>query len=265
MILRPSTLLAFHDLLKKRRSCLLYLSSSKRKPGPKGPLRAVIPAIVEWKRRNPRFGCPQIAQQINQALGIEIDKDVVRHILAAHYRPGPGGGVPSWLTFLGHTKNSVCSVDLFRPEPVLLQNHWVLIVTDQFTHRIIGFGVHTGEGDGAALWRMFNRAISRASPPRSLSTAHDPLFQYHRWKANLRILDSEDIKTVPCKSLSHAFVLEKKRAEFRAHYNECRVHGSLDGNTPATFGGECVTKQAALSRFRRETHCHGLHQLPVAA
>ena len=38
---------------------------------------------------------------------------------------------------------------------------------DQYTRRIIGFGVHAGTIDGAALCRMFNRAISLA---RALSS-----------------------------------------------------------------------------------------------
>jgi hypothetical protein len=67
------------------------------------------------KRRNPRFGCPRIAQQINKTFGIDIDKDVVRRVLAAHYRPSSGGGGPSWLTVLSHTKDSLWSVDLCAP------------------------------------------------------------------------------------------------------------------------------------------------------
>jgi len=61
VIIRPSTLLKFHDALKKRNYRLLYSSGSKGKPGPKGPSRELIQAIVELKRRNPRFGCPRIA------------------------------------------------------------------------------------------------------------------------------------------------------------------------------------------------------------
>ena len=38
------------------------------------------------KQRNPAWGCPRIAQQIALAFGIEVDKDMVRRILAAHYR-----------------------------------------------------------------------------------------------------------------------------------------------------------------------------------
>ena len=56
VILRPSTLLNFHNILKKRKYRLLYTARSKGKPGPKGPSQVLIEAIVELKRRNTRFG-----------------------------------------------------------------------------------------------------------------------------------------------------------------------------------------------------------------
>ena len=111
------------------------------------------------KRRNPTCGCTRIAQQIALAFDLPIDKDVVRRILASHYRPGKNRGGPSWLTFLGHLKDSLWSLDLFRCESATLWTHWVLVVMDQYTRRIIGFGVHAGTVDGVALCRMFNRAI----------------------------------------------------------------------------------------------------------
>jgi hypothetical protein len=43
--------------------------------------------VVEMKQRNPIWGSPRIAQQIALAFHIQIDKDVVRRILARHYRP----------------------------------------------------------------------------------------------------------------------------------------------------------------------------------
>ena len=58
----------------------------------------------EMKQRNPNWGCPRIAQQIALAFRIQIDKDVVRRILAQRYRPGQDSGGSSWLTFLGHMK-----------------------------------------------------------------------------------------------------------------------------------------------------------------
>ena len=65
VIIKPSTLLHFHNALKKRKYCLLYSPRGGGKPGPKGPSKEVIGAIVEMKQRNPRYGCPRIAQQIN--------------------------------------------------------------------------------------------------------------------------------------------------------------------------------------------------------
>ena len=206
VIIKPSTLLKFHQLLKQRRYRLLYASASKAKPGPKGPSKEIVDTVVELEQRNPQFGCPRIAQQINQAFGISIDKDVVRRILAAHYPPDPGGGGPSWLTFLGHTKDSLWSVDLFRCESILLKSHWVLVVMDQFTRRIVGFGVHPGEVDGVSLCCLFNKAISTKGIPQRLSSDNDPLFRYHQWQANLRILDVEEIKSVPYTPTSHPFI-----------------------------------------------------------
>src|ERR1019366_4701203 len=104
---------------------LLFSSSShRRKSGPKGPSAELIAAIVELKRRNPKFGCVRIAQQIAYAFGVEIDKDVVRRVLAMHYRPGDSGtDGPSWLTFIGHVKDSLWCIDMFRCESLLLRSH----------------------------------------------------------------------------------------------------------------------------------------------
>ena len=97
VIVRPSTLLKFHQLLIQRKYRLLYSSCCDCKPGPKGPSKELIDAIIELKQRNPSFGCPRIAQQINLAFGIHIDKDVVRRVLATHYPTNKGNGGPSWL------------------------------------------------------------------------------------------------------------------------------------------------------------------------
>ena len=122
------------------------------------------------KRRNPRYGCPRIAQQINLAFGLELDKDVVRRILATHYQADPSNNGPSWLITIGHAEDSLWSVDLFRCESILLKSHWVMVVMDQYTRRIIGFGVHAGNVDGPVLCRMFNDATSGQGWPKYLSS-----------------------------------------------------------------------------------------------
>jgi hypothetical protein len=86
---------------------------------------------------------------------------------------------------------------------------------DQFTRRIIGFGVHRGTVHGVALCRMFRRAIHRQSLPKYLSSDHDRLYQFHQWQANLRVLEVKEIKTVPHLLLSHPFV-ERLIAPFGA-------------------------------------------------
>jgi putative transposase len=176
-------------------------------------------------------------------------------------------------------KDSLWSVDLFRCESIKLKSHWVMVVMDQFTRRLIGYGI--------ALCCMFNKAISGMGIPKYLNTDHDPLFEYHRWKANLRILDVEEIKAVPYTPISHPFVerligtlrrefldhvlfwnirdLDRKLEEFRDFYNGHRVHASLDGDTPSEISGAAVISRADLHQFCWRTHCRGLFQLPIAA
>ena len=123
-----------------------------------------------------------------------------------HLRPEAGSGGPSWLSFIGHAKDSLWSLDLFRCESAILRTYWVLIVMDQCTRRIVGFAVHPGVVNGIALCRMFNRAIHKQSLPKYLSSDHDPLYRFQQWQANLRVLEIQQIKTVPYVPLSHPFV-----------------------------------------------------------
>ncbi len=123
--------------------------------------------------------------------------------------------------------------------------------------------------------------------PRSLSSEYDPLFTFHRWRAKLRILGIEQIKTMPCVPISHSFVerligtvrrevldhvlfwnasdLERKRQEFRNFYHGHRVHASLDGNTPEPMSGDRFIGSASVDRFAWRSHCRGLLHTPVAA
>jgi putative transposase len=284
IIIKPSTLLSFHNSLKKRKYHLLYSPRGGRKPGPKGPSSEVIEAIVDLKQRNPRYDCPRIAQQINLAFGLGLDKDIVRRILAAHYKPDPSNRGPSWLTTLGHAKDSLWSVDLFRAESITLKTHWIMVVMDQYTRRIIGFAVHAGYVDGQALCRMFNHATAREGRPKRISTDNDPLYQYKQWTANLRVLAIEEIKSLPHVPMSHPFVerligsirrelldqtlfwtasdLEKKLQNYQRYYNEHQCHSSRDGATPIEPG---VDKVIDIHSYRWSKHCRGLFQLPVAA
>jgi hypothetical protein len=125
---RIETVLSLHRALN-RKYRLLFSLKLRQKPGPKGPSAEVIAAVVQMKQRNPTWGCPRIAQQIALAFDIQINKDVVWRILAARYQPEPDSAGPSWLPFLGHMKDSLWSLDLFRCESATL---WMMTANSEF-------------------------------------------------------------------------------------------------------------------------------------
>ena len=176
------------------------------------------------------------------------------------------------------------SIDLFRCESAILRSHWVLVVMDQYTRRIVGFGIHAGTVDGRSLCRMFNHAIRGLSRPTRLSSDQDPLYRFHQWRANLRVLQVTEVKSVPYVPLSHPLVerligtlqtrmrgsaavlglrpdLEDKLVAFQDFYNAHRAHASLDGRTPVPIRKDV----ARLDRYRWDAHCRGLYQTPIAA
>jgi transposase InsO family protein len=284
IVLKPSTIMSFHRALVRRKYQLLFTSKRRGKPGPKGPSPELIAAICEMKRRNPSFGYQRIAQQLSLVLDTEVDKDLVRRVLARHFHPNPGNRNSSWLTFIGHTKASLWSLDFFRCESLVLKSHWVMVVMDQYTRRIVGIAVNAGPLDGPTICRMFGRIMSRAGvTPKAISTDHDPLLEFHRWKGNLRILEIPEFKTVPHVPLSHPFVerligtirrefldqvpfwtstdLERKLNAFSDYYNEARTHRSLDGVTPIPSR----RRRGVPQSINWQRHCRGLYELPIAA
>lgn len=96
----------------------------------------------------------------------------------------------------------------------------MLIVMDQFTRRIIRFGIQCGGVDGPSLCRIFNEAISRQGVPRFLSIDHDPLFDI-AGRANPRILEVDEI--MPHVPVSHPFV---ERAQFGESFSSMCCSGT---------------------------------------
>jgi hypothetical protein len=246
----------------KRKYSLLYGGRTRRCPGPKGPSKEIISAVIEMKRRNPRFGCRKIAEQISRAFAIDINKDVVRRILIQHYRPVPGNDGPSWLSVIGHAKDSLWSVDLFRCESILLKSYWIMVVMDTFTRRIIGFGVAPVDLDGPITCRIFNRSIAQQTPPKYLSSDNDPLFRFHQWLANLRILEVDEIKAIPCMPRSHPFV-ERLIGTVRREYldrtlfgTKAILRGSWRITKPITTNTGVTAGWPGLRRLNGVAHPH---------
>ena len=290
IILKPATLLKFHRALVDRKYQQLYSNTGKKKPGRKPPDQQLIDLVIEMRRLNPRMGYGRISMQIYQEFGVVISRFAVGRILRKHFKDSPGKGEgPSWLSFIGHMKDSLWSVDLFRCESISLRSYWVMLVIDIYTRRIIGFAVHVGDPDGVAYCRMLNSIISGEELPTYLSTDNDPLFRFHRWKANLRILDIEEIKTVPRIPVSPPYVeraigitrqefldnlffwnsidLQRKLNQFQEYYNDTRAHSSLEWKTPIEMATDKTAekKVVSLDHYRWKSHCRGLYKLPMAA
>jgi len=113
-----------------------------------------------------------------------------------------------------------------------------------------------------------------------------PLYRFHQWQANLRILNIREIKTVPYVPRSHPVVerligtvrreyldrllfwtaadLERKLVEFQQYYNEHRTHAGRAGRPPAP-SSDTAGASASLRAYRWQTHCRGLYHTPRAA
>ena len=121
------------------------------------------------------------------------------------------------------------------------------------------------------LCRMFNRAVSAQPGPKYLSSDNDPLSNYHQWRADLRILEIAEIKTVPYVPISNPFVerligtirrelldqvlfwsshdLERKLSEFKDYFNHHRTHSDLSCDAPAQLAGENNARKACLADY----------------
>jgi putative transposase len=114
----------------------------------------------------------------------------------------------------------------------------------------------------------FISAVRGQSPPKYLSSDHDPLYRFHQWEANLRILEVTEIKSVPYVPLSHSFV-ERLIGTIRREYldrilfwttadleaklnNGDRTHAGLEGRLPEPSAGGTASPTGLDSyRWRR--------------
>ena len=132
---------------------------------------------------------------------------------------------------------------------------------------------------------MFNKIYGKLPPPRYLSSDHDPLFTYFQWKANLRIYEIKEVKTIPFTPISHPFIeraigttrreyldhvlfysstdLEEKLDKFKVYYNQHRQHLSLQ-STPRQFARKIRYKIANFKNYQWKSYCKGLFQVPSA-
>ena len=134
---------------------------------------------------------------------------------------------------------------------------------------------------GRAAFRRKRIRVAAASAANSESRP----YRYHRWQANLRVLDVVEIKAVPYAPPSHPFVerligtirrecldrtlfwtmadLDAKLRDFQDYYNHHRTHSARRGRPPVPASG--VSCQVHFGSYRWRRHCGGLYQTPIAA
>ena len=120
-----------------------------------------------------------------------------------------------------------------------------------------------------------------------MSSDNDPLFTFHRWRSNLRVLEVEEIKSVPYTPTSHPLVerligsvrrelldqtffwnandLQNKLNSYQAYFNDKRAHYGIDGATPAKKINDKISHVIPINHYQWKKHCRGLFQLPMAA
>jgi len=287
IIVKPATILKFHRLLVKKKYQSLFGRKDVQKRGRKGFNKSIVNMVIEIKKKNPSFGCPRIGMLITNITETSISEQTVRRILRKYYKPDPGDG-PSWLSFIGSQVDSLWSVDLFRVESITLKTHWIMVVMDQYSRRIIGFSIQKDGYSGPTVCRMFNEIVSQSQVyPKRISTDNDPIFNFNRWKANLRIMDIEEIKSVPRVPYSHPFIerligsirrehldyslfwgekdLVRKLGNYKIYYNESRVHCGLDGRFPAQIKEKTNPEPVDPKKYQWKKYCRGLYSIPIAA
>ena len=153
-----------------------------------------------------------------------------------------------------------------------MKSHWVMVVMDHHTRRIIGFAVQPMVLDGSAICRVFSEKMKGREGPKRLSSENDPLFQFHQREADLLILEIETVKSVPYIPLPHPFVerligtirmefldhafywnkidLLRKLNQFKNYYNATRVYQGIEGNTPRLVADSLEPKVVDLSCYR---------------
>ena len=104
--------------------------------------------------------------------------------------------------------------------------------------------------------------------PKYLSTDHDPLYRFHQWQANLRVLEVMEIKTVPYVPLSHPFderlveTLRRECLDRTLFWTTADLERGVRRQLPDSGG---TPSPISFASYGWQKHCRGLYQTPIAA
>jgi len=111
---------------------------------------------------------------------------------------------------------------------------------------------------------MFNRAIrGQRWMPKYLSSDNDPLYRFHQWQANLRVLEVTEIKSIPYVLLSHPFTERLIGTLRREYLDRMLFWTTADLETSCSISGPTSTTIARIPHWkgeRRIRRCHDQSQ-----
>jgi hypothetical protein len=118
---------------------------------------------------------------------------------------------------------------------------------DHFCVRLKGLGLYMSSRSAGAS-RTFHHPDH-----------NDPLYQFHQWQANLRILEATEIKSIPYVPLSHPFV-ERLIGTLRREYWITRCSGRRQiSKTSCSISGPISTTIARIPHSRGERRIQPCH------
>src|SRR5215831_16945461 len=128
-----------------------------------------------------------------------------------------------------------------------------------------------------AGWQLYGKRQLAFAHRDWLFQLHNPLYRFHRWQTNLRVLEVAEIKAAlrpTCASVRRAADrhnsarvlgsdpilgtadLEAKVLEFQHYYNAHRTHASLNGLLPE-LGLDGSKSPIRIGSYRWQKHCRG--------
>jgi putative transposase len=220
---------------------------------------------------------------ISKTFDVDIDKDVVRRVLAKHYRPGPSGDSPSWRTFFGHLRDGLWSLVLHRCKSLLVKRPRILVVMAESTRRLVDLGVYVSDVGQIIV----NRITELLAHLRHGNSDHQRGFEFGPRHASPPIPEVEELSPLPYLARSPPLAngstdtptrelndtissltdngLDPKLADSYAHSTDRVARLLVGGDISVITCGQATERKLDEVAIRSQTQCHGLNELPLAA
>jgi len=272
---------------KLRRSPWFWSKKVKgRKPGRPATADQVRTIVIYLKKQNPKWGVPRIHSALAE-VGVQVSKTTIRSILEEAGLLPTSPEPVNWDRFRSSVKDGLWAMDFLVAHTTKGVKLQVMLVLDVFTRELMELRVYDG-WDVDSYWTSmaFNECQCREKrQPKAV--VHDRATYFEeQFMRQMSVLDigqrhipakqplanifaERTVLTVRFELLNHirfedAEELQWYLDEFRAWYNEFRVHQGIDGRPPARYASEepqadvVSIEELRHRRLRRHEFAHGL-------